>query len=60
MTQLMFAIANEQEPNILEYNPSLPAWVKSFVDQALAKNFDDRFQTGAEFAVAIRTYRQTG
>ena len=60
MTQLMFAIANEQEPNILEYNPSLPAWVKSFIDQALAKNFDDRFQTGTEFAVAIRTYRQTG
>ena len=60
MTQLMFAIANEQHPNILEYNPSLPAWVKDFIDQALAKNFDDRFQTGTEFAAAIRTYRQTG
>ena len=60
MTQLMFAIANEQHPNILEYNPSLPPWVKEFIDQALAKNFEERFQTGSEFATAIRTYRQTG
>ncbi len=57
MTQLMFAIANEQQPNILEYNPSLPPWVKDFVDQALAKNFNDRFQNGMEFATAIRAYR---
>jgi serine/threonine-protein kinase len=60
MTQLMFAIANEQQPNILEYNPSLPAWVKDFIDHALAKKFEDRFQTGAEFAAALRSYRQTG
>jgi serine/threonine-protein kinase len=60
MTQLMFAIANEPHPDILEYDPSLPAWVKDFVDQALAKNYADRFQTGAEFAAAIRSYRQTG
>ena len=60
MTQLMFAIANEPHPDILEYNPSLPPWVKDFVDQALAKNFENRFQNGAEFAAAIKTYRQTG
>ena len=57
MTQLMFAIANETQPNIMEYNPSLPPWVKEFVDQALAKNFEERFQDGNEFATAIRTYR---
>ena len=60
MTQLMFAIANEPQPNILEYNPSLPHWVKDFVDKALAKNYEERFQTGAEFAAALRAYRQTG
>ncbi len=60
MTQLMFAIANEQQPDIREYNPSLPPWVKDFIDQALAKNYADRFQTGVEFAAAIRSYRQTG
>jgi serine/threonine-protein kinase len=60
MTQLMFAIANEPHPNILEMNPALPEYMKDLIDQALAKNFDDRFQTGAEFAAAIRTYRQIG
>jgi hypothetical protein len=34
--------------------------MKDLIDHALAKNHDDRFQTGAEFAAAIRTYRQTG
>ena len=58
MTQLMFAIANEPHPNILEYNPSLPPWVKDFVDQALAKDYEERFQTGAEFAAAIRQARR--
>ncbi len=57
MTQLMFAIANEPHPNILEINPALPPWVKEFLDQALAKNFDDRFQNGDEFASAIKVYR---
>ena len=57
MTQLMFAIANQPHPNIREYNPSLPEWVPEFIDQALAKNFDDRFQNGKEFASAIKVYR---
>jgi serine/threonine-protein kinase len=60
MTQLMFAIANEQQANILEINPALPAWVKDFIDQALAKDVEQRFQTGNEFANAIKTYRQFG
>ena len=60
MTQLMFAIANEPHPNILEYNPALPAYMKDLIDMALAKKFEERFQSGAEFAAAIRTYRQTG
>lgn len=60
MTQLMFAIANEPHPDILEYNPSLPAWVKAFIDQALAKNYENRFQNGVEFANAIKAYRQAG
>jgi eukaryotic-like serine/threonine-protein kinase len=58
MTQLMFAIANEPHPNILEFNPALPSWVPEFIDQALAKNFDQRFQNGVEFANAIKVYRK--
>jgi eukaryotic-like serine/threonine-protein kinase len=60
MTQLMFAIANEPAPNIMEYNPSLPAWVGEFIEQALSKNLDTRFQNGNEFANAIKTYRSMG
>ncbi|MBL8521642.1 MAG: CHASE2 domain-containing protein [Betaproteobacteria bacterium] len=57
MTQLMFAIANETPPNIMEYNPSLPSWVPEFIEQALAKDLTQRFADGNEFAMAIKTYR---
>jgi serine/threonine-protein kinase len=60
MTQLMFAIANEHPQNILEINPALPSWVNDFIDQALAKNVEHRFQDGNEFANAIKTYRLIG
>jgi eukaryotic-like serine/threonine-protein kinase len=60
MTQLMFAIANEPHPNIMEFNPALPPWVVEFIDQALAKDVEQRFQNGAEFANAIKTYRLLG
>jgi serine/threonine protein kinase len=60
MTQLMFAIANNAHPAIREYNPALPAWVDAIVDKALAKDFEQRYQTGAEFAAAIREARKAG
>ena len=58
MTQLMFAIANNPHPPILEFNPSLPPWVVPIIDKALAKDHDKRYQTGAEFAEAIRAARK--
>ncbi|MBL8518530.1 MAG: CHASE2 domain-containing protein [Betaproteobacteria bacterium] len=60
MTQLMFRIANEPHPNILEYNPALPEWMKDLMDHGLAKNADERFQNGLEMAAAIKTYQQIG
>lgn len=60
MTQLMFAIANEPHANIRDINPALPDWMSDVIEMALAKKVDDRFQTGSEFAAAIRTYRQVG
>ena len=58
MTQLMFAIANNPHPPIREFNTGLPAYVDALIEKALAKNFEaDRFQTGAEFAAAIRAAR---
>jgi predicted Ser/Thr protein kinase len=58
MTQLMFAIANNPHPNILEYNPALPKWIVPIIDKALEKNHDKRYQTGQEFAEAIRAARR--
>ena len=60
MTQLMFKIANEPHPEILEMNPALPPWMKELIDRSLAKEVTARFQTGAEFAAAIRACRQRG
>src|SRR5215831_11395016 len=60
MTQLMFAIANTPHAPIRTLNASLPPWVEVVVDRALAKDFEHRFQTGAEFADAIRHARKSG
>jgi len=58
MTQLMFAIANNPHPQIRDYNPALPEWIVPIIDKALAKDHDKRYQTGAEFAEAIRAARK--
>ena len=60
MTQLMFAIASNPHPMIREINPSLPPWIDAIIDKALAKDFNQRYQTGQEFAEAIRQARRTG
>jgi eukaryotic-like serine/threonine-protein kinase len=53
MTQLMFKIANEQHPNITEFNPTVPPWLPKFLDKALAKDANVRFQNGQEFATVL-------
>jgi len=58
MTQLMFAIANNPHPPIREINAALPEWVVEIVDKALAKDYEKRYQNGAEFAAAIREARK--
>ena len=60
MTQLMFKIANQEHPNILEYNPALPQFVRELIDMSLEKDLEKRVQSGQEFAAAIRSLRQTG
>ncbi|MCX7151720.1 MAG: serine/threonine-protein kinase [Betaproteobacteria bacterium] len=54
MAQLMFKIANESTPDILQYNPSLPPAFVAFLDKAMAKDADERFQDGDSFAAALR------
>jgi serine/threonine-protein kinase len=54
MAQLMFRIANEEPTDILSVKPDLPPCVVAIIKKALAKKADDRYQTGAEMAEAIR------
>jgi eukaryotic-like serine/threonine-protein kinase len=54
MAQLMFKIANEKPSDIRQFHPALPPSLVAFLERALAKSPDERFQTGEEFARALR------
>ena len=54
MAQLMFKIANEAPTDILSVNPNVPPALVTFLDKALSKNPDERYQTGEEFGGALR------
>jgi serine/threonine-protein kinase len=54
MAELMFRIANDPYSDPKELNPKLPDSLVAVIDRALKKNADERFQTGAEFAEALR------
>jgi serine/threonine-protein kinase len=54
MAQLMFKIANEPAPDILSFNPMLPPALAAFLERAMAKDADVRFQTGEAFGQALR------
>ena len=54
MAQLMYRIANEDAPDILHYNPTLPPKFVAFLDKAMSKEAGERYQTGEEFAAELR------
>ena len=54
MAQLMFRIANEPPTDIRTVRPDVPAGLVAFLARAMAKNPDERFQSGEEFAQALR------
>src|SRR6267378_2289186 len=54
MAQLMYRIANEHAPDILQIHPSLPPALVAFLDRAMAKDAGERYQTGEEFAGSLR------
>jgi len=54
MAQLMFRIANEPHADILSIRPDVPPCVVAIINKSLAKQVEERFQTGAEMAGAIR------
>ena len=60
MAQLMFKISSEAPTDILSINPAVPPALVAFLARALAKNPDERFQTGEEFAQALRAAAGSG
>ena len=54
MAELMYRIANEPHRNIRDVNPEMPIALAAIINKALAKQPEQRFQTGAEMADAIR------
>lgn len=60
MGRLMFRISSEPPTDILTVNPSVPLGLVAFLDRALDKEPDNRFQTGEEFAAALREARSSG
>jgi serine/threonine-protein kinase len=53
MTGLMQQIAEMPHPPLRAYRPDLPACVDAIIDKALAKNPEDRFDSGAQMAAAL-------
>ena len=60
MAQLMFKIANEPPADILAVNPRVPPGLVAFLGRALAKNPEERFRDGVEFAAALRAAASAG
>jgi serine/threonine protein kinase/Tol biopolymer transport system component len=50
---MAFKHAIDPVPNILNINPDLPAGIEAVLDKVLAKDPDERYGTGAEFANAF-------
>jgi len=55
MTRLMQKIATEEHVPLRSLRPELPDMAEQIVARSLAKSTTDRYQTGAEMAVALRT-----
>ena len=57
MTGLMQQIAEAPHPPLRAFRPDLPACVESVIDQALAKNPEARYDSGAQMAAALEDCR---
>jgi serine/threonine-protein kinase len=54
MAQLMFKIANEAHVPALQLRPDLPPCLSAIIDKMLDKDFDQRYQRGAEVVADVR------
>lgn len=58
ISSLMYKITNGDPRDILKIRPALPICVKAIINKALQKDPEKRYQTGAEFANALRRCQQ--
>ena len=58
ISSLMYKITNTPPQDILKLRPALPICIKAIISKALQKEPDKRYQTGAEFATAIKRCQQ--
>lgn len=58
ISSLMYKITNGDPRDILKIRPALPICVKAIITKALQKEPEKRYQTGAEFATALRRCQQ--
>lgn len=59
ISALMYRITHKPPRDILKLRPALPMCVKAVIAKALQKEPDKRYQTGAEFAIAIKRCQQS-
>ena len=56
MASLMFKITNEEAPDVRSIRPEIPEALAEVINRALTKDADQRYQTGAEFANALKKF----
>ena len=59
MASLMFKITNEDAPDVRSLRTEIPPDLAAVIERALVKDADQRFQTGAEFAEALKAFLQS-
>jgi len=59
MASLMFKITNEEAVDVRSIRPEIPEALAAVVNKALIKEVEQRYQTGAEFANALKVFIKT-
>ena len=59
MASLMYKITNEEAVDIRTIRATIPEALAAVVNKALIKDVDQRYQTGIEFANALKVFLQT-
>jgi serine/threonine-protein kinase len=56
MASLMFKITNEEAADVRTLRPEVPETLSAVINKALTKDVEQRYQTGIEFANALKAF----